>query len=108
MPFRHRSEAARRRCAAAARRLLFRSSFRRLQIETLEDRRLLAVVNWDGGGDGKEWLDRFNWTGDALPGGADDVVIDVVANPTVHYSFGSTTIRSLVSQEAIVIGGGSL
>ncbi len=43
----------------------------------LEARHLLATINWDGGGDGTTWEDNLNWVGDALPGAADDVVINV-------------------------------
>ena len=107
MPLRHQSKEAKRR-RAAARRHVQRRRFRAVRFETLEDRRLLATVTWDGGGDGQEWLDRFNWTGDTLPGSGDDAVIDVAANPTVRHSSGSTSVRSLVSHEALVIAGGSL
>ncbi len=35
---------------------------RKLGIEWLEQRRLLAVIDWDGGGDGKTWHDAANWS----------------------------------------------
>ena len=43
--------------------------------ERLEDRRLLATVVWDGGGDGSQWDIAANWAGDVLPGPGDDVVL---------------------------------
>ncbi len=56
----------------------FRRWFRKLaSFEQLEDRRVLATVAWDGGGDGATWHDALNWDGDTLPGQFDDVVIDV-------------------------------
>lgn len=48
-----------------------------LRLEQLEDRRLLATVTWDGGGDGINWHDPSNWDNDTLPSEIDDVVIDV-------------------------------
>ena len=44
-------------------------------LESLEDRRLLTVIAWDGQGDGKSWSDPANWTGNQVPGTTDDVVI---------------------------------
>ncbi len=38
---------------------------KRLLLETLESRRLLAVVNWDGEGDGTSFLDPLNWDTDS-------------------------------------------
>lgn len=46
-------------------------------LEMLEDRRMLAIVAWDGGGDGTSWDQAINWDGDVLPGIDDDVLIDV-------------------------------
>src|SRR5437763_1669909 len=89
--------------SSAARRFLRQQRYRSLRLETLEDRRVLATVNWDGGGDGQQWLDRFNWSNDTLPGSGDDVVIDVPGDITVRLSSGSVAVHSLVSQEALAI-----
>src|SRR5437764_117606 len=56
---------------------------RALQVETLEDRCVPAAVTWDGGGDGSSWQDPLNWSGDAVPGVADQVQIDQLGNTTV-------------------------
>src|SRR5262245_52490464 len=80
----------------------------RAGFELLETRLLFAAVSWDGGGDGASWGDRFNWSADALPTSNDDVTINVAGSPTVTYSTGSTTVKSLTSAEAIVISGGTL
>jgi len=79
-------------------------------VEQLESRLLLSAVSWDGGGDGTSWHDRYNWSGDALPGAADDVVINVAANPTIQFtsSAGSVSINSLSSDELMTISGGTL
>ncbi len=57
----------------------FRSAFRRYSLsptfESLEQRALLAVVTWDGGGDGITWEDPANWDTNVLPTAADDVII---------------------------------
>ena len=39
-----------------------------LRLEALEDRATPAAVSWDCGGDGTNWTDPRNWSGDALPG----------------------------------------
>ena len=36
----------------------------RLNLEPLEDRRMLAQIAWDGGGDGTSWTDPLNWDSD--------------------------------------------
>ncbi len=38
-----------------------------LSLERLEDWRLLAIVNWTGLGDGINWSNSHNWSGNALP-----------------------------------------
>lgn len=66
------------------------------------------TITWDGGGDGTSWHDANNWSGDVVPGAADDVLIDVPGNITVTHSFGSHAVRSLHSEEAILLTGGTL
>ncbi|HQY88949.1 MAG TPA: hypothetical protein PK402_09830, partial [Tepidisphaeraceae bacterium] len=44
-------------------------------IESLELRRLLAAVGFDGGGDGVNWNDPLNWSNNALPTSNDDVTL---------------------------------
>jgi hypothetical protein len=85
------------------------------RFERLEDRRLLAVVVWDGDtdgdtdgdGDGVSWADEFNWSGDVAPTAADDVTIDVAGDIVVLLSGAPVTINSLTSQEGIIIDTGS-
>ena len=80
---------------------------KRLFYEVLERRRLLAVVNWDGGGDGTSFLDGLNWDTDTVPGAVDDAVINVAgSDPTITVN-GSASVNSLVTQEAIRFSSGT-
>jgi hypothetical protein len=69
---------------------------------------LLAAVSWDGGGDGTNWTDPINWSGNSLPQAADDVTISVGANPTILIASGTQSIHSLVTNELIRTTGGTL
>src|SRR5215213_2584592 len=75
------------------------------QCEPLERRRLLSVAFWDGGGDGNNWNDEFNWAADALPAKGDDVVISLPgSNPTIDLRGGiPADIHNLQSDEALLI-----
>src|SRR4051794_19608553 len=79
-------------------------------IESLERRRLLAAISWDGGGDGVNWHDPINWSGNTLPGLNDDVTINVAANPTIQFTSaaGNVSVRTLNSAEAFNLAGGAL
>src|SRR5262249_2392140 len=55
------------------------------------------------------WTDPGNWDqGSLLPGAGDDAVINVAGTPTILHPAGATSIRSLTSEEAILLSGGSL
>ncbi len=86
---------------------LFRQSLKP-RFETLEIRALLATVTWDGGAGSFLWGDAANWTGDALPGIGDDVVIpDLVGTPTIKISnppIFSVSVGSVTSAERLEIG----
>ncbi len=71
---------------------------------------MLAIVTWDGGGDGRSWGDAANWSGNALPTQNDDVTIDLSAlDPTIEIRSGNDiAIKSLTSNERIVMTGGTL
>jgi hypothetical protein len=69
---------------------------------------LLPSVYWDGDGGDFEWHNALNWSGDILPGTNDDVVINVAGQITVNLAGGSTTIRSLNSEESLTLASGSL
>ena len=72
--------------------------WRRPQIERLEDRSLLASVFWDGGGTTSNWSDRFNWTGDTVPGTSDVAVVDQFVTLTV-------TLDTDASVAGLQVGG---
>src|SRR5438128_1427737 len=68
-----------------------RSSSRKPRLEQLEERTLLAVVAWDGGGGDSNWHNPINWSTDTVPGAADDVEI----NATVAVTDSDVTVASL-------------
>ncbi|MFC1535696.1 FlgD immunoglobulin-like domain containing protein [Candidatus Neomarinimicrobiota bacterium] len=57
------------------------------------------TVTWDGGGEDNFWATAANWSGDAVPGAGDDVVIDL-DGAYVSIPYGPITIASLT------LGGG--
>src|SRR5262245_49905739 len=79
-----------------------------LYLELLEQRLAPAVVTWNGQGDGVSWSDPHNWSGNALPGSADDVVINATPATTVQYSTGTTSIHSLQDNGKLQVTGGAL
>ncbi|MFN7844347.1 MAG: hypothetical protein ACK5N9_21725, partial [Pirellula sp.] len=85
-------------------------SRRRLSIESLEHRRLLATINWDGGpsGLGSLWSDPENWVGDTVPGAVDDVIIGAeFASATIEITT-PTTVNSISSHAPLNLFDGSL
>lgn len=77
-------------------------------MQLLEPRVLLAVVNWDGGGDGTTLTQAQNWAGNVLPGTGDDAVINVAGTPTITHASGTFNVRSLTLAEAMTLSGGTL
>lgn len=80
------------------------STNRRLSVELLEDRVLLATRIWDGGIDGSgiaftdaHWSSPQNWVGDIAPVAGDDLQFPVTAlQTTAHNDFApGTTFRSI-------------
>ena len=63
---------------------------------------------WDGEGDGVNWTDAANWSGDTLPGPSDDVLIDFPGDNLFRIASGSQTVNSLYSEETLQIDGGTL
>lgn len=84
------SPSARRRRRKLNRRNKRRRQPRRLLLQPLEDRRLLAVFAWDGGGDGTSFGDAANWAVEGVaepataPGPNDDVIIDLDGQGTEY------------------------
>ncbi len=76
------------------------------RLEALEQRVVLSLVSWVGGGDGQSWNDPLNWNVRAVPTVNDDVVIDVATNPTVTTTE-SISIQSLISNETLKILSGT-
>lgn len=68
---------------------------------------MLALVEWDGGGDGTSWFNPANWSTDTIPGPDDDVRISVPGSPVIVYSPPAppNSINSLVCDEQLFITG---
>lgn len=78
-----------------------------LVVELLEERTLLATIQWinPAGGD---WGVAANWDLNRVPQAADDVVINVGGNGlVVTHAAGSDTVNSLNSQRNLTVTGGS-
>ena len=82
------------------------SSAAQFAYESLEARSLFSAVAWTGAGDGVNWSDPANWSGNAMPGSGDDVTINVAANPTINVT-GNRSVRSLAVTEALTLNGGA-
>ncbi|WP_372898210.1 hypothetical protein, partial [Stieleria sp.] len=76
--------------------------------EKLEDRHLLATVQWDGGGDGTRWHDPLNWDSDALPTAFDDVTIEDSSNDLIVRIDADTNVASILSSEQLHLVGAEL
>jgi len=66
------------------------------------------TLNWTGAADGVSWNSPLNWSGGAVPGPANDVVITGGAGTNVVISSGSITVKSIQCTKAFTISGGSL
>ena len=72
-------------------------------LEPLEERTLLAVSIWDGGGADNNWMTAANWVGDAVPSAGDDLVFagtarkNTVNNFDAGQSFSSIHLLPTVS-----------
>lgn len=74
--------------------------------ERLEERKLLAVVAWDGeAGDG-DFTNPLNWEGDIVPTSGDDAVIDVNGGPFIELKAGDfASVKSLVVDWPLAVNG---
>lgn len=89
----------------------------RAVLEALEPRQMLAVVTWDGGGDGRSWNDPLNWSADVLPGPADDARVLLAAAggtqtrlvlPGTNAGANAARVKSLKISGAVELSGGRL
>jgi hypothetical protein len=84
-------------------------AFRRLLMEQLEDRRVLAAVAWTGAGGNLLWSNPANWSTGELPGIEDDVTIDAPGDVTIVYDHSdATTINSLSLADSLRLSSGSI
>jgi hypothetical protein len=76
-------------------------------LEALEDR-LAPTVSWTGGAGTLDWNDAANWSRGAVPGPADDVLINVAVTGPITVS-AANTVHSLTDTTApLAFVGGSL
>lgn len=75
-------------------------------LEPLEPRQLLATITWDGGpdGTGTNLANPVNWSGDVLPGPADDAIISS-GGPLLSLAE-SLAVNTLTSNRELTISGG--
>jgi hypothetical protein len=81
-------------------------------VEGLEDRRVPATFNWDGGGLDGNWNNALNWDRDQLPGSIDgtaDVAMigATFSSSTVTHASGTTSIGGLTSAANFALTGGT-
>ena len=76
--------------------------------EQLEARMLLSQVQWTGKAGDNQWTTPGNWSDNALPGSADDVMIELSTNPTIQLSFGTQSVHSVTSTDPLNLTGGTL
>ena len=67
-----------------------------------------GTICWDNTSGDDSWTTLTNWNTDVLPVAGDDVVIDLRGGTTVTLDSGSQSILSLLSEEDLVISGGTL
>ncbi len=64
------------------------------------------TITWDGGGDGVNWSDPLNWSGDFVPGVTNNVIANVPSLVTITVG-NNVTVASLQSEEALLVSGGT-
>ena len=64
---------------------------RSFSIEPLEERALLSICTWDGGGADNNWYTPANWVGDARPSAGDDLVFTGTVRTATNNNYGAGT-----------------
>ena len=68
----------------------------------------MAVISWKYNTDGS-WSNAANWSGGALPGAADDVMLATLSPHTITHSSGNDQIHNLTATtDSLAITGGTL
>ncbi|WP_158222635.1 CARDB domain-containing protein [Rhodopirellula sp. MGV] len=95
------------RTARLARKLFSKRQLR-TPFEQLEDRRVLAAIHWDGGGDNSSWHDPLNWDSDQVPAVTDDVTIEDVADDLSINILANVEVASISTTERLHVVGSEL
>ena len=78
-----------------------RNRARELRIETLEDKVLLAVDTWVGGGGNNHWSNAANWLSGVAPSGGDQLIFQGTSlTSTQNDLTAGTSFQSLEFQSA--------
>ncbi|MFA6242741.1 MAG: hypothetical protein WC655_17515, partial [Candidatus Hydrogenedentales bacterium] len=67
-----------------------------------------ATVTWDGGGDGSTWASAANWSTNALPTSADDVIVNDGGGLITITAAASVSVKSIQCEENLNFTSGSL
>ena len=67
-----------------------------------------GTVVWDGGGDGLNWTNALNWSGDAVPGAANTVIINLPGTNATIVINANATVGSVQCEESLAISNGTL
>jgi hypothetical protein len=75
--------------------------------ERLEPRIVPSTIQWIAAGGG-DWDRAANWSGNKVPTGGDDVVINLKSGTITHSSSASDAVRGLTSNAPMTISAGKL
>ena len=64
---------------------------RSLSVEPLEERALLSVCTWDGGGADNNWYTPANWVGDARPSAGDSLIFAGTTRTATDNNYAANT-----------------
>ncbi|MCE5268983.1 MAG: autotransporter-associated beta strand repeat-containing protein, partial [Planctomycetaceae bacterium] len=84
---------------------------RTFRFEPLEDRQLLSVCHWDGGGADNKWMTKENWVGDVAPVAGDSLYFEGTTRTATENDFtNGTSFAELcfTSSTAFSVSGNSI
>ena len=85
-----------------------RKSFPQLMLESLDARLVPSTVSWTGQGGNLDWDTAANWSGGAVPGATDDVVISSATTGPITINDPNSVHSLTDSSASLTIANGSL